>query len=669
LFAPLNGILPFPTDLYFGPPGAAGSADGTLNMPNVPFNPKWQESNALDGFSTTAPITARFSDALDPASFAGSVAVIEVDVDPATKATVGVRRPLLPGVDYSVGLAPNLDAGNALLQITPLVPLQANNAPAALDVGYLVVLTNGIHSADGDAATPDTDYQSFLAALPTCAAITNPSLNGICRLVGAHVQIATNPAFAPFFGGQPLTPDRIVLTYSFSTQSIGTTLSLIAASASARPTAVTPFPIASTGTTVPGSPGFANIHAGTITVPYYLSAPSAQNPTAPLNQRWRAVDAPPSPLADPNNERNLTRFNPVPAATQDLTLPMLISVPSASAPVTKPATGWPVVIYQHGITTNRGTMLAMADRLAFDGLAMVAIDLPLHGIEPGDTFEALRAENLPPPFNAAEPTFDVDYVNNDTGAAGPDGQPDGSGTHFINLNSLLTSRDNVRQAVANLIYLGNSVPAMDLDGNPGTVDFDGANVNFFGWSLGGIVGSTYLGTPANPVRAASLFAAGCGLVETLRQSDTFADIINGGLAANGIPTGSTLYWEFLRNTQTVVDSGDGCNYATAASEAHPIHMIEIVGTPGDPTRPPDTVVPNTSTERLAELLGLSTVTTTTVNPAGVSGLVRFNQGTHSSIALPSPSPAAFSEAQSEVATFMKSSGTTLPIIDSTVIAP
>jgi hypothetical protein len=98
-------------------------------------------------------------------------------------------------------------------------------------------------------------------------------------------------------------------------------------------------------------------------------------------------------------------------------------------------------------------------------------------------------------------------------------------------------------------------------------------------------------------------------------------------------------------------------------------MMEVVGTPGDATRPPDGVVPNTSTERLARLLGISPVTITTVNPAGVSGLVRFNQGDHGSIALPNASVAAWNEAQTELAVFMQSNGTTILISDPGVIAP
>jgi hypothetical protein len=48
-FQPLNGIFPYPNDLYF-----SGSTDLTLNLPANPFQPTVATINALDGYSTTA---------------------------------------------------------------------------------------------------------------------------------------------------------------------------------------------------------------------------------------------------------------------------------------------------------------------------------------------------------------------------------------------------------------------------------------------------------------------------------------------------------------------------------------------------------------------------------------------------------------------------------------
>ncbi|HEY5720662.1 MAG TPA: hypothetical protein VIW02_09795, partial [Gammaproteobacteria bacterium] len=64
LFRPTSGILPFPIDLYF-----VGTTDGTLNLPSslAALTPHFAALNALDGFSTTADISLRFSTAIDAA--------------------------------------------------------------------------------------------------------------------------------------------------------------------------------------------------------------------------------------------------------------------------------------------------------------------------------------------------------------------------------------------------------------------------------------------------------------------------------------------------------------------------------------------------------------------------------------------------------------------------
>ena len=185
-FVPLSGVLPFPTDLYFN-----GSTDGTLNIPATPFFrlPMLAALNALDGYSTVAPATARFSAAINPATISpATVIMLEVDVSNTTKATIGFRRALVYGTDYTARVATTFDSGGATLEILPLKPLTPSTG--ATNVGYLIILTNGLQDVDGNAATPDTDYLAIKNAQPTCAAITNPSLNGICLLTGAHLAIA-----------------------------------------------------------------------------------------------------------------------------------------------------------------------------------------------------------------------------------------------------------------------------------------------------------------------------------------------------------------------------------------------------------------------------------------------------------------------------------------------
>ena len=176
---------------------------------------------------------------------------------------------------------------------------------------------------------------------------------------------------------------------------------------------------------------------------------------------------------------------PTPSKRSDQTIPVLVTWPNANSGRSMPANGWPVVIFQHGITGNRSQMLAIGPTLAAAGFVTVAIDLPLHGIVPTDPAAALRINGVP------ERTFDLDLENNVTGAPGPDGVADGSGTWFINLASLATSRDNLRQAVSDLITLAKSVGGtvfVDTNNSPQSIAIDGTEIYFVGHSLGGIVG-------------------------------------------------------------------------------------------------------------------------------------------------------------------------------------
>lgn len=701
LFSPNQGILPYPHDAYFTPtPGVA--TDGTLNVPSSAFFPATLRLpsgvtepvvNALDGFSTQAPIKLRFSTPINLTTTAAGIKLIEVHIDPATKATVGfpvtsspVRRVLVEGVDYMVENAPNIDDGDTLVQLVPLRPLLANNDPPGAtrprDIGYLVLVTNALRAANGAAIDADVDYARIktaaLANPPNgnCASITDARLNALCNLARAHFGAA---------GVAGVSPATIVVSASFTTQSIDTVLRVITATVAASPppaTAVLPAPVIPTGLIVTGGQNLADLHFATITLPYYLSPPispaNGGTGTEPITQWWRAANPPPAAagLADPKSEFNLTRFNPFPRVNAQLTVPMLVGVPRT----TKPAAGWPIVIYQHGITEDRGTLALIADAAAAAGFVIVGIDLPLHGIMPNDPLYALSPTNpmgpaypgIPTAYRVGEPTFSVDYVNNTTTAPGPDGVPDSSGQHFINLESLLTARDNLRQGAANLIALTRAVPTLDLDGDA-TPDIDPTRIHFFGWSLGGIIGSAYMGTPlaiAN-VKSVSLFAAGCGIMETLRQSPGYSPVLNNGLAAAGFPPGTSIYWEFVHAAQAAAESGDGCNYA-ANWATKPTLMQMIQGTPGNTARPTDQAVPNSSTLRLANLLGLPTITATLASATGARGLTRFTEGGHGTIALPSPAPqtlASYIEARTQLAQFLGSGGLQITITNSAILAP
>ncbi len=648
LFQPLQGILPYPTDLYF-----AGSTDGTLNIqPANALLPSQSQINTLDGFSTTAAIRARFGGPLNPASFtAASVVVVQVTIDNTTRATTGVVRPLVFGTDYTVGVGTEAGVGNTILEIRPTHPLVPSTG--ATDNGYLVLLTNGITDSAGAPATPDTDYTNIKSALPTCMAITDASLNGICKLTGAHLQIAQ---------GLGINPANVVLSFSFSTQSTTDTLAVVAAGATAKPITVY-----NTGLTTaqadPRLAGHANIYLGTLSIPYYLSR------AAPLTGFWQG-----GPSVLDASSHFLTRFNPVPVATETLQIPVLVTVPntSSAAGAVKPAGGWPVTIFEHGITRNRTDMLAVADAFADKGFVVVAIDLPLHGIT--DRTSPLYASGANPLYaglslpasGSIERTFDLDVINNTSGAAGPDGQIDPSGSSFINLASVLTSRDNLREAAADLITLTRSLPGLNLDADPAG-DIDATRIHFLGHSLGAIVGGVYLGIASSTdVGTATLAMPGGGIAQLLRDSPTFGPRIIAGLQAQGLQQGTTLFEQFFRDAQTAVDPGDPINFIATAAANHPLHIIQVVG--GGAVLP-DQVVPNSATQRLITAAALTRIAApaapgpvidTTHTPPGHRAYVNFLLGDHGSIIDPTASLAATTEMQTEAISFALGSPPALP---------
>ena len=250
--------------------------------------------------------------------------------------------------------------------------------------------------------------------------------------------------------------------------------------------------------------------------------------------------------------------------------------------------------------------------------------------------------------------------------------------------------------MADLFTLGKSVPNaifVDQSSMPLGFTINPNKIYFVGHSLGGIVGGTMLGIDTD-VKAATLAMPGGGIAKLLDASASFSPVISQGLAANGVVKGTDTYETFLRFAQTLVDSGDPINFATAARSHHPIHMIEVIGgstlsTGG--TSLPDQVVPNNAlagtlasipgylsgTDPLYRMMGLDVidkldvpvVTKDLKTGANLGYVVRFTAGDHSSILSPAASLDATTEMQRETVNFLASGGTCLPIGQNCPTAP
>ncbi|MEA1892274.1 MAG: Ig-like domain-containing protein [Campylobacterota bacterium] len=626
-----NGNIPYPNNILF-----AGSTDGSLNIPYKETDSDASVKfalNTLDGYSTTSPISIGFTGDIDPNSLMSGLKVYEIDAS-ASVATGGVpiisaiTADLTFGVDYVTAIS-----GDKIV-VLPIKTLKSNQ-------NYMVVLTTGVSDSRGTAIS--TDIASGLLLSETPLVDENGNSTGALPTDKARtlegIRQSTQAMIAYTIAQKGISREDIVTAWSFKTQTLGEhfsdvkTANIAGALVGMTNTGYT------TAQLLPGAPGLADIWVGAMAnLPYYLGTPSQENPFA-------AID---SYFVDADGE---AVFDGMPALQDSKIIPTVMTIPNETSGQTKPATGWPVVIFQHGITQNRTNVLAIADILAYAGYATIAIDLPLHGIT-NNTNPFFQANN--------ERTFDIDYINNATGASGPDGITDGSGTHYINLASLLTARDNVRQSASDLLALKNAIDGFD--------DLNGDRVAFVGHSLGTIASFGFLSQTA--LESVTLAMPGGGVAEILNNSPEFAPLIEAGLAAKGVIKGTAAYSSFMLAAQTILDDGDSINYTTAVAttQAGKIFAIEVVGDGTEGSS--DQIIPNVvhtaplaGTEPLVRYLGTTNLTA----DSAPSKTARFTVGDHGSILNPEASYDATVAMQTQMATFIGSQGTFIPVVNESIL--
>ncbi len=619
LFSPLTAVLPYPSNLLF-----SGTTDGTLNIPadSDPANDTLIAAlNSLDGFSTIAPIYTQMATAIKASTISGnSIHIYEVTLSGLAGAPTAVTDTLVFGEDFTASVA---GENSDQLVITPLKPLSPESS-------YLLAITSQLTNASGEAAVASEDYA--LLQGDDVITGTKAALEAMRPLVSQQEQI---------LAAQGIASNAVALSWTFTTQSIGKTLTALHERVEQQAAAT----IALIDTGADSPLGAADMFSGTLSVPYYLTAATSNSDAAILATPWEQA----TPNAAPT---------PTDAT---LTIPLLATIPKN----TPPQNGWPVVIFQHGITGNRTHMLAIADTLAVNGMAAIAIDLPLHGLTTSDALYQTGNER----------TFDLDLANNTTLAPGADGTADSSGTHFISFTNPLVARDHMRQGVADLMTLTKALSNVS--------QFDSSSVSFIGHSLGGMVGTTFLAQDASPqhVQASVLLMTGGGIAKLLDGSPAFGPVIAAGMAAQGINKGTFDYELLLGVLQTVLDTTDPINHGEAAAADRAIYFSKVTGdkvVPNNVTTaaPSDTTQsPTAGTEPLIAAMGLAqTSVSDTGTPLKVN--VNFSAGHHSSVlraneaggATPTAAEqAVLLEIQAQIGSFLGSDGISLTITDTSVV--
>ena len=654
--------LPFPNAAYKG-------ADGRLALP-LPADADPEDLgnavvavNTLDGFSTIAPLHIDFAEAIDETSIeAGSnVRVFEITVNGEGLPT-SVIAELKNDEDYRVSISAVKDSR---LLIKPLRPLEAASH-------YLVGISSGLTAASGLSIGPSPDYLSLRDGDSSdsgnnidrshLAALIDTQESLLVETGMEQASIATSFSFPthsifPIFESidDAATPRLISLsrpTMTFGGEELPLT---------SRPAA----PLAAAFGLTPS--GQVDIYTGTIELPYYLQQPENSTDDSVYDSFLRNREG--NPILDPAMG---LQSNPV-------TAPILITIPNTSrdSSLIRPAEGWPVAIYQHGFGGNRTNLLLIADALAAQGVAGIAIDQPVHGVVPADAgalplnvFAAAGVIFYQP---KVERHFDLDLD--------ADGNIDVSGQNFFSPRNLLTLRDNFRQAASDLFYLSRTIPTIALNEEGPTFDPD--RIHLMSLSFGSVVGTLVAGVNTD-IKAFSLSAPGGGFTKWFEGAPGSNASRVAELAELGFEQGTQDYEDYLTLLTTIEGPADPVNFARVAGALHPIHVTEIIGD-GTPENLPDQTIPNdvlnrgpyeglvvetaplAGTEPIARLMGLLPLLTDTSSVDGLRVIGRFVRGDHQSQVNPLPDSEVTAEIQFQTATFLGSDGTSIKVNDSTLL--
>ncbi|EGR5152600.1 VolA/Pla-1 family phospholipase [Vibrio cholerae] len=374
-------------------------------------------------------------------------------------------------------------------------------------------------------------------------------------------------------------------------------------------------------------------------------------------------------------ERYITRYSPVPKVKSVQDVPFLLFTPNGSTPTN-------IVIYQHGVTSAKENAYAFAKNLTAAGLAVIAIDLPLHGERSLDSTRSANSDPLA----------------------------------YINLTYLAVARDNLRQSILDVLGLRAALTLSQplFTGTPLSninVRNGSTKVRMLGHSLGGIVGTSAVAESNKTLGSAAANAlysfsgaaiqnSGGQISNLLLGSAFFGPKIkhNVALSASTEYKGfadaqcaslddSTCYKSFETSAteeqraqvtsgfqmfsyaaQTLLDTIDP--YSVVSTKLNngglttPLYFSEVDG---------DSVVPNkvsnptgslvylspqfAGTEPLASLLGLTTVNAGQTAPNATKSFVQFNStAKHSTFIAPQDSGLAdrfhHVEIQTETADFL-----------------
>jgi hypothetical protein len=187
----------------------------------------------------------------------------------------------------------------------------------------------------------------------------------------------------------------------------------------------------------------------------------------------------------------------------------------------KPDGGWPVAIFGHGFGDNKNNSpFAVAATMANHGIATIAINVVGHGFGADGTL-TVNANSTSVTFPAGGRGIDQNGNTVIDSTEGSSAAPP---------NGIVSSRDGLRQTVADLMQLVRVLQVgVDVDGD-GVADLNAGRIYYFGQSFGGIYGTMFIAAEPD-VRAGVPNVPGGSITEIVRLSPTFRPLLGIALAS------------------------------------------------------------------------------------------------------------------------------------------
>jgi len=446
--------------------------------------------NQLDGFNTQPRISIPFDGAIDPSSVnSNTIFLLRI----GNLSELNNFDPQIIGINQVVW-----DPATNTLFVQSDQHLEQRTS-------YLLIVTNGVHDVAGDPIATSDSFAHFRRDLnfgQTKDSQLKLYRSALIRSLDDEVLASLSPT---------LSPDQIAAASFFTTGSVTATLEKLRDQIKAAPAPAVNFNLGLQGErTVFAVSSIIGILFGqqVTTVGPLNTAPI---PTPALQIFPGSVASIAFGKFNAKNFETAGGFIPavptrtgVPAVqnTQDIYFNLFIP----AGP--RPANGWPVAVFGHGIGDNKNNSpLAVAATLAHNGIASIAINAVGHGFGAAGTLTVIQGSGA-----VVLPAGGRGVDQNGNGLIEPF-----EGLLATGAQADLAARDGVQQTVADLMQLVRVIQGgVDVD-NSGSAALDANRIYYLGQSLGGTYGTVFLGIETD-VNAGVLNVPGGTFIDIARLS-------------------------------------------------------------------------------------------------------------------------------------------------------